>query len=301
MVYRLNPVKEPVQEAFNAKPQSKSLVVADMKKTVGIALILILTASSALWIESTNAQSLPTPSVPEFTVKQVDRSYGVKPSPVTNPFTGEIITQPDYSVDKLTIEVTIKNQPFTPPISVDWNTTGLHYNVQAKCSYEDWSTTVYSDSSNKYVVPASTSESTVVTIDLGSPQGWDITLGSVVNIRVQAVAGNSYTVWSPGGGMVPIGDGFDLQTASSWSSTQTITVGEGTVTPEPTTTPPQSSTVPTETAPSRMSTSTPSQAVTQTDVAFWLSWEQIVIAVMAAAIAVLAAGLAVMWRKLPRK
>lgn len=68
-----------------------------------------------------------------------------------------------------------------------------------------------------------------------------------------------------------------------WSNTETIKI-EGNTTQNPTVTPVASN-------PNGI----------QGAATFGLSWEQIVIAVMAVAVAVLTAGLAVLWRRLPRK
>lgn len=60
----------------------------------------------------TEPASIPTPSVPEFTLKYVDNSYDVPSSTTTttDPYTGEqtITTEPGYHVANETIEVTIK-------------------------------------------------------------------------------------------------------------------------------------------------------------------------------------------------
>jgi hypothetical protein len=102
-----------------------------MKTAAGIALILILAAASSLVMVKAASASIPKPSVPEFTVKQVDQSYDVAPSASTNPYTGEPTTIPGYHFSKLSIEVTIKKQLYTPN-TVNGNITGIFYNVEAK-------------------------------------------------------------------------------------------------------------------------------------------------------------------------
>lgn len=266
-----------------------------MKTANGLALILILAASSMLWVESASAQSIQAPSVPEFTVKQVDQSYDVAPSTTTNPYTGEPTTNPGYHVKKLCIEVTIKNQPFTAA-TVKGNTVGLFYNVEAKANKPHY--TSGADNYDKYAIIASSEEYTVITIPLGAETDtWNILPGTQVDFKVQAVRGYSNYIWGPGS---PESSGFTLLSAGDWSNTQTITITDGNTTPEPTTTPPTPA--PTVTAtPAQIPTETPAQAITQNAVPLGLSWEQIVIAVMAAVIAVFAVGLTIIWRKLPRK
>jgi hypothetical protein len=254
-----------------------------------LALILLLATSSLLWIESTSAQSIPKPSTPEFTVKQIDQSYDVAPSTTTNPYTGEPTTTPSYHVSKLSIEVTIKNQPYTPT-TVNGNTTGIFYNVEAKSNKPHYAAGF--EGYNEYANRASSEDYTVVTVNVDNREGgvWEISRGIQVDIRVQAVVGYSYLV--QGIHIFPEGNEFVLLSAGDWSDPQTIVIGEENAIVEPTSVP--ASSTPTETA---APTSTPSQAVTQTEAAFGLSWEQIVIAVMAVAIAVLAVGMIVLRRR----
>ena len=297
-------------------PKPRLIVTADMKTANGIALILILAASSMLWIESTSAQSIPKPSVPEFTVKQVDRSYDAPTTYTTNPYTGETITHQGYHVANLTIEVTIKNQPIQTTTN-GYNTTGLFYNVQAKNHMNNWSS-AYNDEQNKYTIKPAASEHTVVTFILNA-DGLCSSPGSQVDIRVQAVTGTEFYVFSKGGGPLPIGTQFILDEASSWSNTQTITVGVGEiVTIQPTPAPSQvsvqptpsgSTTVqptmnPTETPspttqvlPTQIPTETSSQPNIQTNVAIGADWKDLALTATFVTIAVLAVALVLSRRK----
>lgn len=254
-----------------------------MSKPITIALIAILLVSCLLVTQIVSATSKP--SVPQFTVKQVDCSYDVPTTYSTNQYTGETITNPGYHVQNLTIEVTIKNQPFTRS-EVFGNITGLFYNVQAKIHSDNWPGS-YSDSRNKYAVEPSASDYTVVTFILNSG-GWYVSSGSQVDVRVQAVYGTEYTVWSKGGGIQPIGTQFILEAASSWSDTKTITIGSGEVTTsQPTAQPTQNS------------TETPIQPSTQPDALSRLIWKDVVIVVACAVIAILVAALLLSRRKKP--
>jgi 5-hydroxyisourate hydrolase-like protein (transthyretin family) len=63
-----------------------------------------------------NAASIPKPSVPEFTVSVTDHSYDVQTTTTTNTdFDGRITTTttPGYHMVNGSIELSIKNQPFT--------------------------------------------------------------------------------------------------------------------------------------------------------------------------------------------
>ena len=74
---------------------------------------MILLASLA--ISSMRAESSITkPSVPEFTVKLMDNSYDVPAHNYTDPYSGKNTTYAGYHVYNATIDITIKNQAFTP-------------------------------------------------------------------------------------------------------------------------------------------------------------------------------------------
>ena len=86
-----------------------------------------------------NPTLIPTPTpvypkllVPEFTVKLVDNSYDVPTTHSIDPYTGQNITNPGYHVENKTIEVTVKNQPFTPFYAVDSFNASFYYNIRTK-------------------------------------------------------------------------------------------------------------------------------------------------------------------------
>lgn len=54
-----------------------------------LCLLLVVSASSSLLIIlSADAQSIPKPSVLEFTLTLIDSSYDIPPSSTVNPYTG---------------------------------------------------------------------------------------------------------------------------------------------------------------------------------------------------------------------
>lgn len=220
-----------------------------MRKSAALVFITVLTLYSLFMVGSVFAQPIPKPSVPEFTINQVDRSYDV---PVTitystNPFTGEKVENRTggYRVQNKTIDITIKNQPFTPIDLGNGSIIQLYYSVRAKGHFGDWSD---ASSAIGYVfkrVLASTADYTVVTLILTS-QFWqipgsaqpdlNIPEGGQEDFQVKAQAGYEY-LYSDGH-IFPIGTEFETIKESSWSNTQTITIGEGQLpTPAPATTP----------------------------------------------------------------
>lgn len=122
-----------------------------MSRSLVLLLITVLVLSSLVMVGSVFAQS-----VPEFTLKLVAHPYDVPSTYEIDPYTGEkIITSYGYHEENKSIEVTIKNQPFTSTLDASGNYTSLYYNVRYKGNYADeWSpseqslTRIFYDASN---------------------------------------------------------------------------------------------------------------------------------------------------------
>ena len=98
----------------------------------------MLAVSSLIMVETASAQSIPKPSVPEFTLTFVDHPYDVPPKYSTDPYTGKnVTTQDGYRAQNRSIEVIIINQPFTPYEDSNGNQIYLFYNVSIKGHYEN--------------------------------------------------------------------------------------------------------------------------------------------------------------------
>ena len=207
-----------------------------MKRNLSLLLILILTSSSLMIINTTFAQSIPKPSVPEFTLKYIDLSYDVPPTYGIDEFTGKtVIKQEGYRVDNQSIAFKIKNQPFVSYTDEDGNFTSLFYNFRYKGHYGDeWRNYPFSgsgQSTHRYEwyetispkFPISNSIYTEAAIPLHELFGVNKpTIGSAVDFQVQALIGHIDPITTG-----PIaGDGFYRFTgqSSDWSNTQTITI-----------------------------------------------------------------------------
>ena len=240
--------------------------MGSISKSFALILILIIAISSLslLMVKPASAQSIPKPSVPEFTVKYVDNSYDVPPTYETDQYTGKtIVTHDGYHVDNRSIELRIKNQPFISYNDSNGNTIRLYYNFRYKGGFTDtW--TYYPENSNGQSVihyngglgndfemypptySASNSEYTIVLLRLsllGPPIGnQEIPDGVNVDFQVQAMIG--YFTRNNYGYIILTGQ------SSDWSPTQTITIGEtsSTTSPNPTPTSTQNPT-PTPTVP----------------------------------------------------
>jgi hypothetical protein len=172
----------------------------------------------------TKPESIPKPSVPEFTIKLADHSYDVPPYDVPptygiDQYTGKNVTISEgyhvegYHVDNKTIDITITNQPFVSPDEY----THFGYNVRVKGPFgENW-TELYPYTISQDVGPwnlrfQSASEDTVISI----PQ--DYPSGGLVEIQVEAVIAIGHPLFYG----APFG--YWEYLTSGWSSTQTIKI-----------------------------------------------------------------------------
>jgi hypothetical protein len=110
-----------------------------MRKVFSLALVVVLAASGVLWAQSTSAQTLPKPSVPEFTVRYVDHSYDEPAVYGVDPYTGKtVVTQEGYHVQNSSVEVIIKNQAFKSYRNENGSLVWLYYRIAIKGHYEEW-------------------------------------------------------------------------------------------------------------------------------------------------------------------
>lgn len=202
-----------------------------------LIIIMAISSLSLIMVRPASAQSIPTPSVPEFTIKYVDNSYDIPPTYGVDQYTGQnIIIKAGQHVDSRTIEFTIKNQSFKPYSDTNGNHITLYYDFRFKGAYgNDWS--YYPDTSHTYGrytgffpdTSASNSDYTVIMISLPTltsyPAGTpEIPTGAKVDFQVQAIMGN---ISIESTGMVAGGFYGFTGERSDWSNTQTITITNG--------------------------------------------------------------------------
>lgn len=109
--------------------------LANLSKTIALALILVLATSSIMLVGSSSEQSIPKPSIPEFTISVTDHSYDVPTTTTTTTdLDGRIITKttPGYHAINGSITLSIKNQPFTPYYDSDGYPINLYYHIRVK-------------------------------------------------------------------------------------------------------------------------------------------------------------------------
>lgn len=198
--------------------------MARMGKYLSLCLVVILAVSVLLMVKSTDAQTIPAPAVPKFTVRYLDNSFY---SPTTTTIYDQYGNSRNLQgyIENKTIEFTINNQavtPYTIPYNPDdpsntGQTVHLMYNIRMKSpSYADWQYITHL--SDGYLV-ASNSSQTVASFQLDNLFPLGISNDETTSFQVQALIGyvHRYPViasWTFNG------------TKSDWSNTQTITIPE---------------------------------------------------------------------------
>ncbi|MCW4000009.1 MAG: hypothetical protein NWE93_07205 [Candidatus Bathyarchaeota archaeon] len=200
------------------------------RKASTFAFLLVLLAASLF--PAAFAQSIPKPKVPEFTVAYVDLSYDVPATTSIDQYSGKTVTTPGYHVMNRTLQLAIKNQPFTSTL-LDGQNVSFYYNVKVKGQYtSDW-ITVYNP--DLYYPTQSASDTTVLyyLIDRNEYPFWDhLVDGGTVDFQVQALIGAVHRISNITGGNQDPLDMFPWVfegETSSWSSTQTISIPEDSV------------------------------------------------------------------------
>ncbi len=190
------------------------------KTALLLTLVVVISCLTLVTVESANAQSIPEPSVPEFTAEYVDHSYDVPTTTTsyTDPHTGELTTQINqgHRVENFTIDVKIKNQVF--PESIDGEVLAMEYTILTKGHFEE------DGHYAKNIVTKSTSGYTTVTLRTDVYPA-----GGKVDIQVKAGLGQYYIDWKEA-------PAVRSPRASDWSNTHTVTIGESSST-SPTSTP----------------------------------------------------------------
>jgi hypothetical protein len=188
-----------------------------VKPLTSLLIVLLLSSLFVLTITPTNVWAVSKPSVPQFNVQIINRPYDVPPISSTNPYTGEITTQPGHRVDNnKSIEVSIKNQRFTP-YTANVNEYNLYYRVEYKGHFEErWQ--LFDDPYQ------SNSQYTVVSKMLS-----DYPSGTQLDFRVQAIIGHlEYGRFALIG--VP---SFVTDAYGDWSKVQTFSIKDEDAWPPP--------------------------------------------------------------------
>jgi hypothetical protein len=187
-----------------------------------------ITSSTRPTPTAETSMPIPKPSTPEFTLKFVNNSYDIPPKYKVDEFSGqEVLVQAGQHFENKSIQIIIKNQPFTSLIT-NGHEIDLYYNASWKGHYGDeWR---YSEFNYR----SSGSDYSVITIMpnvqylgfIDNQPSWigDVSQGDfdfqvqafigywtqAVDTRVPMFGATYYEVWT---GQI-----------SDWSSIQTITI-----------------------------------------------------------------------------
>ena len=221
--------------------------MGSISKGFSLLLVVILAVSSLMTVESVSAQSIPKPSVPDFSVKIISNPYLVPQTNSTDPYTGQVTIYPSYINENKSIVVTVKNQQFVSTQLSAGNWTNLYYNLRFEGHFikNDW--TYYPLAPESGYINASQMDYTVIPIPTYLLPA-TYSNGTQIDFQVQALigydepryAGFSTNTPEP----VPIFIGYNFTGESSdWSPSETLVFGE------PLNSTPTSSSSPTPTVP----------------------------------------------------
>ena len=265
-------------------------------------------SSLSLFLDNpVSAQATPKPSVPEFTVSVTDHSYDVQATTTTttSPYDGHIstTTTPGYHEVNGSIQLSIKNQPFTPYYASNGYPIKLFYHFRAKGLDGNWFDSGEGPYSDTYF-EATNSTFTTVTVPYSgsffeSNGGWaNYKPDGTLDFQVEAFIGYmNVTNVNPTDLMVRPDDlrtEFVGQT-SGWSNTQTATIPNASyipiiASPLPTSNPTSTPSIPT-TEPS-----VSSQGSTQVVVALSFTGLLLLVGIIfVAAVAVVAGVVLLIW------
>jgi hypothetical protein len=222
-----------------------------------------------MMVRPVNAQTTtPAPSIPQFTVSFVNRSYTTPTitTQTTDPFTGQQVTHTSGGqyVNNLTIDINIQNPSYRFATLPNGTVGQLFYSIRTKGHFADW-TPVSTGGYSLTNVFASNSDYTIVTLIIASNDGLTdgnvyIQAGGQEDFQVEANIGYQYEIHQ---GIVPLGKAFASYADSGWSNIQTITI--------PTSSISVIGTSPTQ-APTQSQTPTPSLTPTSTPAIPEFSW-----------------------------
>ncbi len=232
-------VKKSLQELFYPQPFLR-LSMGGISKSFSLILIVLLAASSLIMAKPACAQSIPIPSVPQFTVQIVSNPYLIPQTNVTDPYTGQVTIYPSQIDENKSIVVTVKNQQFTSTQLSDGNWTQLYYNLRWEPHFvqNDWTYYPVMPPANipaSEYISASQSDYTVIPI----PTMWlpaTYSNGTQIDFQVQALIGYEEPIYASGSIVAGSAGYLFTGQSSDWSPSQTLVFGEP-LTTNPTATP----------------------------------------------------------------
>ena len=271
-----------------------------MRKSAALLVLLILIVSDIM-VAAPACAAVTKPSVPEFTWKLGAHPYDVAAATSTDFYTGETVITDGYHVENRSLEVTIKNQPYTSYMDAGGFYTRLSYKFRFNGLYEEnwimYPTYPYGSFN------ASHSDYTVISIPFSSYPLNDVSTGSQVDFQVQALNGHEDKIYTGTFGTSETDFYYEfVGETSNWSSTQTLTLDDSASTATPDPLPSESSPTPTTSAlPSQNPTATAKPSPVGTGGLFGFDLEKTALIALVVVVAALVVAVAVLWRKVAAK
>jgi hypothetical protein len=237
----------------------ENVSMGDVSKRFSLLLIVSIVTLSLLILQLASAQSTPKPSVPQFSIQVVDRSYDVPTTYYTDPYTGKQVANPGYHVDDIRVEGKIKNQHFNPYTIPNPNSTSsydinrnidFYYNISYRGHFGGEWRKLHGSEDVDYLKQNYTSEFT--NFNASRYNALEFQDGSQVDFRVKAIIG--FETWGFAGTWpYRILNGED----SGWSTILTVTISKDSTFSNTYATTIDSSPYPTLTSPQTLPTPTP--------------------------------------------
>jgi hypothetical protein len=253
-------------------------------RSLSLTLLLVLVISSMilLWVKPVTAQTIPKPSVPQFTLQLVGPPFIQNTTYSLNPNTGQIEPNIGYTNQYSQLVIVVKNQQF------DSQYGSIYYNVTRN------GTPFIRNGDDEVQYPEQTtgSDTTTITFSIFGGWGYGSIVGQQVNIQVQAMLGTDQ--W--GRTLAFASQGYYFSGAvGDLSNPQTISVPANVPLSSPSSLTPTPSSSPTSTTFPPYSTSNSGTPSTS----FWLITSAISFVVIAILLAVIAALLILMRHQKP--
>jgi hypothetical protein len=188
--------------------------MGSLSKGFSLLIVVILAVSSIIFVESAFAQSIPKPSVPEFTAKLIS-------------------SPPESQSVNRTIELSIKNQP-----SISF------YNIRMRVNDANWgilypnNNSVPNQSDGEYTILSY--RSGYLGVEYQYHLGYkveNLTAGDKIDFQVQAMVGSIHRVFNPNfTNQIDMYSYVFTGVTGDWSNTQTVNIPEtsSSVSPSPT-------------------------------------------------------------------
>jgi hypothetical protein len=148
------------------------MVTKSKLQSLGLIVLLLAASAIQLMVKPVDAQEIPRPAIPQFSIRYVDYSYDIPAYTSTDSYTGQQIQHPSQHIGDIRVEGKIKNQPFTqysslnPPNGSISGNIGFYYNVRYKGHFGiDW-TEIYGYHNADFISQNYSSEYTNFTIYL---------------------------------------------------------------------------------------------------------------------------------------